>query len=213
MLIELLGDLVAPGRCAACDERVGWRRAFCAACASTVERADFASPVPWPTVSVGAFGGALSRAVHRLKYEKRYEVGRVLGMLLAGACDAAPLAAVDLVVPVPLGRARLQERGYNQAALLAAPVARRLGVRLDATALRRAVETSALARQGLTGRHESIAGAFVAPRSLAGRRVLLVDDVLTSGATLTACADAIDASGGQVEALAVVARVERHSPR
>lgn len=214
MLFDLLGDLLSPARCAACDAPVRWRRVFCPCCALSVERATFPSPLALPVAAVGAFGGALARAIHRLKYEGRPDLARPLGELMATALEHLALdAPADLIVPVPLAPGRLAERGYNQAALLAARLSRRARVPAAPLALTRVVETAQLAHKDQHQRQQSIQGAFRAAQPLAGRRVLLVDDVLTTGSTLGACMEALYNAGASPVALAVVARVERRLPR
>ncbi|MBX3212928.1 MAG: ComF family protein [Labilithrix sp.] len=101
--------------------------------------------------------------------------------------------AVDLAVPVPLHPRRLAERGYNQAALLAAPVARRLGIAFAPRALARLKDTPRQAALDREQRVVNVAGVFAArERSrLHGARVLLIDDVRTTGTTLARCADAL----------------------
>lgn len=209
MFLDFLGALLSPERCAACDEPVPSLHAFCACCAVSVDPADFVSVVPIPVAEVGAFGGALARAIHRLKYEQRPELARPLGDLMARAASRLD-GSFDLVIPVPLAPARLRERGYNQAALLGNRIARHLRVAHAPVALRRTVETGQLAHQNKNDRRRSIQGAFVCEGVVRGRSVLLVDDVLTSGATLGACIDALQDQGVGRIAACVAARVERY---
>jgi ComF family protein len=117
-----------------------------------------------------------------------------------------------VVVPVPLHPTRLAERGYNQAALLAAAAARELPAPLEPRALRRRRPTLQQAHLARARRLENVAGAFApGPRapSVLGRRVLLVDDVATTGATLAACARALREAGAASVTPVVVARAER----
>lgn len=207
--MDWLGEALAPSRCAACDARVAPLRAFCPVCAGTIETGPCPPcPLGVPMAAVGLYGGGLSRAIHRLKYEDRPDLARPLGELLASAVEARGVR-VEVVVPVPLGPGRLGERGYNQAALLAARVASRLRISAAPLGLERVVETGQLARQQRGERRKSVEGGFRASASLAGRRVLLVDDVMTTGATSGACKDAVEKAGGSVVAVAVVAAVER----
>jgi ComF family protein len=201
--LEFLATILAPDRCAACDARVPMLTAFCPICALTLVRA----PEDAGFVAPYLYGGALARAIIRFKYEGRPELARPLSaVLLRGA---APLLArpPDLVVPVPLHPARLAERGYNQAALLARPVSRALGARLAPLALARTRDTPQQARLDRAERLSNLANSFVVrdPRRVAGRRVLLVDDVRTTGATLRACADVLLAAGSREVGCAVVA--------
>ncbi len=202
LVARTLGTLLlSPPACAACDAPVPHLVAFCRTCVGTI----VSSGDP---LVVGRFGGALATAVHRLKFGDRPDLARPLGALLAARCRGAGLsrAAVDLVVPVPLGLGRLARRGYNQSALLASRIARGLEVDALRLGLTRLRETSAQAELGREGREENVRGAF-APRGsrLEGRRVLLVDDVRTTGATLRAAARAVALGGGTVVAEAVVA--------
>ncbi|MCS6900266.1 MAG: phosphoribosyltransferase family protein [Myxococcales bacterium] len=207
MFLDLLGALLSPDRCAACDELVPLGHAFCSCCAASIDPAAFPSVLPVPTAEVGAFGGALAQAIYRFKYGQRPDLARPLGNLMARAAES--LGPVDLVVPVPLAPTRLRERGYNQAALLAAQIADHLGVKHDPFRLRRVVETSQLAHQGEEERRRSIQGAFACTREVRGRSVMLVDDVLTTGATLGACMEALE--GTRAVVVCVAARVERWS--
>jgi ComF family protein len=125
----------------------------------------------------------------------------------AGLIDEWPFAATATLIPVPASPERLTERGYNQATLLARSLAKRFSLRVDNDAIVRIRETGTQANRNWVERRRNVKHAFAATRSLAGESVVLVDDVLTTGATLNECARAaIDAGATRVDAL-VIARV------
>lgn len=219
-LALLLGDALSPAACAACDAPVARRRVFCPACARTVVRAgDLPRVRPGrergegelaAIVAFGLFGGALATALKRLKYEGRSDLGGPLGHLLRRAAREVGMGA-GVVVPVPLHPRRVAERGYNQAALLASAVADELRAPCSPRALARVRHTPQQVRLDRRERLRNVTSAFcvLRPEAVRGRRVVLVDDVVTTGATLEACAEALLRAGaGEVTAL-VVARAER----
>jgi ComF family protein len=139
------------------------------------------------------FQGPLRHAIHGLKFQNEPWRGRALGF--AAATLAPPAVAFDLIVPVPLSRERLRERGYNQALLIARGVSRATATPMRQSSLARHLHGEAQSSKGRDARRD-ILGAYAA-RSVAGRRVLLVDDVTTTGATALACAAALLESGAQ----------------
>lgn len=148
----------------------------------------------------------LRKAIHTLKYRGNLAQGDALAVHLLEVILRDRLE-VDVVVPVPLARQRARERGYNQAALLACPLAAALGVTYRQDALARVRETPSQVGRSLEARRENVADAFSARKSrTAGRRVLLVDDVLTTGATLDAAAKALKQAGAEVVSAVVVSR-------
>ncbi len=161
--------------------------------------------------SLTLFEGRMRRAIHRLKFEHRRELGPPLGDLLAFFVQqTAALGRPELVVPVPLHPGRQQERGYNHALLLAQPVARALTIPVLADGLLR---VSATAPQTTLRREQRWANVFNAFRVSAecadgvrGRFILLVDDVMTSGATAAECARVLRQSGAARVAVATLAR-------
>lgn len=143
-----------------------------------------------------------------LKYRGATRAARWMGEHLAAVVLAAGWRP-ELVCPVPLHASRLRRRGYNQAALVARALARALPVPLG-LALTRTRFTASQARLERARRAANVAGAFKADGvSVAGRSVLLVDDVLTTGATAQACCAALLAAGAREVHVAVVARAER----
>jgi len=155
----------------------------------------------------GSYEGALRAAVLGLKREPF--VPARLARLLAEAAGREPLASATLVAPVPLHAERERERGFNQAALLARALAKRTGLEADEWSLVR-VAHSARHRAGMDARarRETVEGAFAVarPRLVEGERVLLVDDVYTTGATASACAEALLASGASAVFVLTLAR-------
>jgi ComF family protein len=220
VLIDLIGDLLSPPRCAACDGVVSRLRAFCAACAATIERCekggdesqrvrtagdrDAGAP---RALAFGFYGGALAQAIRRLKYEDRPYLARPLGALLRGACRDARLR-VDAVLPVPLHPRRLVARGYNQAALLAAHVAAQTGAALLTSTLVRVVNTSPQVEEPRDARAQNVDQAFAVAGAtwVEGRTLALVDDVLTTGATLAAARGPLLAAGARDVVAVVLAR-------
>jgi len=145
-------------------------------------------------VPSAAGGNVLARAVQRLKYDRRRAIAGVLGALMAARYPFAPDA---VLVPVPLHARRLRARGFNQAELLAVEVARRRGLAVAPTALARPRATTAQPGLGAAARRQNLHDAFrvVRPDAFEGRDVVLVDDVLTTGATADACARVLRAAG------------------
>jgi ComF family protein len=143
-----------------------------------------------------AYTGPVALAVRRLKYSRERYLAAPLAALLEECLAARPLA-IDALVPVPLDPTRSRDRGYNQAALLAAPVAAALNVPLAPDWLQRSRPTRPQVGLNARERRANVRGAFTCPEPAAvgDRRLLVVDDVMTTGATLEACADALMAAG------------------
>lgn len=158
-----------------------------------------ARPVVYAYARAAApFGEVMREALHALKFGKRRAVARPLGDLLAEAGSACPAARrADLLVPVPLHRDRERERGFNQAALLADRLARAWEMPVAPTVLVRTTPTLPQSGLGREERRRNVRGAFAVarPRRVTGRRVVLVDDVMTTGATAEACAVALRRAG------------------
>jgi ComF family protein len=155
--------------------------------------------------AVGAYMGPLREAVHALKYHGRHGVAATLAALLAPA--VAPfLQEGDLLVPVPLHPTRERARGYNQSAILASELQYLLPVEVATAALRRTRATADQTALSADQRAANVRGAFAARAdAVSGRRIWLLDDVYTTGATLRASAQALRAAGAREVRGAVVA--------
>lgn len=143
--------------------------------------------------AAAAYVPPLSLAITRMKFEHRPDLAPRLALLFEGAL-ASVVQGSD-VVPVPLHRERLLERGFNQSALLARALARHGGGRFAPELLLRSRDTAQQSRLARAERRANVASAFVAPRPLGERPLTLVDDVVTTGSTLSACADALRRAG------------------
>ncbi len=157
--------------------------------------------------SLGPYEGALRTAIHELKYQGRRRVaGRLAETLLSDPRVQELLRGADLLVPVPLHPRRRRERGFNQAELLASELGRRIGLPVAGDALVRRKDTAPQAGLSAAQRRSNVARAFSVRRRarVSGRVIVLMDDVLTTGATALACARALkDAAAGEVRLLAV----------
>jgi ComF family protein len=226
-LAEALLELVYPPRCAACGEGIA-SEPFCSVCGEAVDPvpagcgrcgmpgpdplcgACRADPPAFDAVRAGGvFGGPLADAIHAFKYGGRSALARPLGAWLA---REAPLPAGAVIVSIPLARGRRIERGYDQAALLADALARSAGARHRRLrgALVRTRETPPQVGKTRAERSRNVAGAFRTVRraEIAGRDVVLVDDVVTTGATADAAARALRDAGARTVEVVALARAE-----
>ena len=232
-----LADLLYPPSCLACRRATETASALCPACWNAtrfIERpfcerlgTPFAldlgvegllspealanPPVYERARAVAQFDdGPARRLVHRLKYGDRLELARTMGSWMARAGDEL-LAEADVLVPVPLHRARLARRRFNQAALLARWVSERSGVPTDLFSLVRVKPTPPQVGLTRTQRAANVQGAFRVPAeargAVGGKAVVLIDDVMTSGATINAASRALRRAGASRVDVLVFARV------
>lgn len=146
--------------------------------------------------------------VHLLKYERDYAAARVLGELLCTAFIPAPFPPVDLVLPVPLHPRRERKRGYNQAEWLASELCSHMKWTLRTDVLARVINTGSQTQHSRDERFIAMRNAFVVkePAAVFQKRILLIDDVYTTGATTNACARELYASGAKEINLLTVCR-------
>jgi ComF family protein len=160
--------------------------------------------------AIGIYEENLRTAVQRFKYEGAIVLDRSLGGLLAAVLERTGASRPDLLIPVPLHPSRLRERTYNQALLLARVLGRRWRLQVPARLLVRNRPTPP--QQGLKAevRRQNLKGAFTLNRKLNGERVLLIDDVVTTGATVRECSRVLLEGGAGEVVVAVLARARRH---
>ncbi|OFV98611.1 MAG: hypothetical protein A3H28_06065 [Acidobacteria bacterium RIFCSPLOWO2_02_FULL_61_28] len=149
--------------------------------------------------SFGAYEGTLQSLIQRLKYDGYRPLAKPLGRFLAEAARRLEEQSFDLLIPVPLHPRRQRQRGFNQAALLAAEVSKFLNIPSGAKDCVRVRDTRPQTGLRAAERRKNVAGAFDVPEPerVRGRRVLLIDDVLTTGATAHACAQALRKAGAR----------------
>jgi ComF family protein len=157
-----------------------------------------------------AFDFPVRQALHKLKYRRDMGLGDALAVPLAQFAESLSWQ-LDVVVPVPLGQKRMQERGYNQVDLIARPFSLALGLEYHPTALRRKRETISQVGLSAAERRENMQKAFSAVASLVrGKNILVTDDVSTTGSTLSSCADALLQAGAKDVFALTVARALPH---
>jgi ComF family protein len=196
-------DILAPPGCAACDAPS--RAPFCETCGALPAPPSAHRLDDVPLVVAGLYAPPLSTAITRFKYEGRPELARSLATLLRPALAQLPLPSDATLVPVPLHPRRLATRGYNQAALLARELGQSCGLGCEPRLLRRARETEHQVGKSRALRLTNARGAFQL-RGSGPARVVLVDDVVTTGSTVRACAQALRAGGAELVAIVALAR-------
>ena len=212
-LRQALLDLLFPPRCVVCRRSGEW---FCAACHHAIAkisspicvhcgrpllRADcpYCQKLPLQidgTRAVAFFEGSVRAAIHALKYAHRPELAEPLGALLGEYFLAQPIPA-DALVPIPLHPERERARGYNQSLLLARELGRRCGLPVWNQVLIRTRHTRPQVELDAAERRTNVHAAFDATERVAGARILLIDDVCTTGATMDACGLALQARGAK----------------
>ncbi len=206
-------DLLFPPRCVGCRTRGAWLcrtcreqvqpvlPPICERCGQGIESGDLCRacrrrPLAIDGLRAAAYlEGPLRQAVHRFKYEGLRELVPMLGEILHEGYLQVTITC-DVVVPVPLHQARQRQRGFNQATLLAQELSRRTGLP-TASDLLRVRDTQPQVGLGAAARRDNVRDAFACRgrASLGGKRILLIDDVCTTGATMEACAAALYQTG------------------
>jgi len=157
------------------------------------------------------FEGPIRKASHRIKYRQDLGLGDSIAAEMLAFINQLDWP-IEIISPVPLGKKRFRERGYNQVALIARPLALAKGWEYAPRSLKRTKETISQVGLSADGREENVRNAFVADsKRVAGKTVLVVDDVSTTGATLKSCAKALINGGArEVYALSVARALPRH---
>lgn len=224
ILLKDFFKLIFPVTCAACGNvLVKNERVICLSCNYNLPRTNFqydhnnpVSQIFWGRVRIEnatAFyffnkGSKFRHLVHELKYNNRKDIGIELGRIFGYELSASDgFRQADIIIPVPLHRKKLKKRGFNQSEYIARGISEALDRPLNVSSIERSVNSSTQTRKNRYDRWLNVAGIFtvINPNVLSGRHILLVDDVITTGATLEACATEILKIEGTKVSVAVLA--------
>ena len=203
--------------CSACHSAIKPLSARCELCARPFATLNSAThvcetclrhPPPFQRVlALGRHEDPLKTAIHRLKYRNQPGLANVLGQLLGACLQAAPdFAPPDMILPVPLHHRRLRQRGYNQALEIARPISRTLKAPVARHGLQRLRPTPPQQGLPLRERQRNLAKAFACTAPLTDQRILLLDDVMTTGTTVRECCRTLLAAGARKIEVAVICR-------
>jgi ComF family protein len=224
--LKLLQAWLLPVTCLLCGVHTRRVSALCEGCEHSLPYLTLtcpicAAPVPYPApcgrcqqrhpqfdraVALMHYRHPVDRLIPNLKYHGHLHLARHLGELMLPRLLRRPAPPPDCLIPVPLHPTRLRQRGYNQALEIARPIAARLKIPLEVHAVRRIRATPAQALLPLRERARNVRGAFIARTRFDGRRVAIVDDVMTSGHTANSLAQCLRRAGAEDIEVWVVAR-------
>ena len=161
--------------------------------------------------SWAVFDSPVQNALHTIKYRRNISLADSIAIQMVDFVRALGWR-VDLLIPVPLGKARLKERGYNQVALVARPLAYETGMEYASQALWKARETRSQVGLNISQRRENVHQAYQAdPKFVKRKSILLMDDVATTGSTISACTAALTSAGAsEVFALTIARALSHH---
>lgn len=188
-------DLLYPQglKCALCGKEALTREGVCESCRHEIQvcsRKELPEEFDGFAASL-LYNEALRKTIHRFKYNGETH----LAGFLARSIIIPEQWNIDLIIPVPLYPKRLRKRGYNQSELLAHEISRRIGTAVDASMLRRIRDTETQTELSEKERRENVKGAFAVKVKCVGKRILLIDDVCTTGSTMSECAAMLRKAG------------------
>ena len=189
---------------------------MCGTCGTPIQKTGICQrcreePPPYRALrSWAAFDSPVRPALHKLKYRRDMGLGEALAVPLGHYLESLGWP-IDVVIPIPLGQKRLNERGYNQVALIAKPLSLYLGLSYHPRALKRGRETRSQVGLSAKERRDNVRDVFLVDASLVrGKSVLVMDDVATTGATLSSSAEALYQAGVKDVFALTVARALPH---
>jgi competence protein ComFC len=160
--------------------------------------------------SWAVFDSPIQNGLHSLKYRRNIGLGEAIAIQMVDFVRALHWP-IDIMIPVPLGKNRLKERGYNQVALVARPLAYQIGLRYEPEALWKTRETRSQVGLNAPQRHENVHNAYQAdPNIVKQQSILIMDDVATTGSTISACTQALLSAGAQDVYVLTIARALSH---
>ncbi|HUE98624.1 MAG TPA: ComF family protein [Anaerolineales bacterium] len=221
-------DLLFPPMCGGCG-KVGWRwchdcqarvprinKPFCEKCgiptkgSDSCEKCRLHPPAYRKMRSWAVFDSPIQNGLHTMKYRRNIGFGESIATQLVDFVHSLQWP-VEILIPVPLGKKRLKERGYNQVSLVAQPLAYQLGLGYEPDALRKTRETRSQVGLTVSQRSENVHQAYQAePKLVTRKSILIMDDVATTGSTISACTAALLSAGAQDVYVLTIARALSH---
>ena len=207
--------------CQACLDELPRNHQACPICAEPMPRADsccghcIAKRPPFDRIYAPfLYEFPLSELIGALKFHGRLPLSRLLGEMMGDELERMGTAQPDMLMPVPLHTKRLRQRGYNQALELARPLARRFATRLDTSSCQRSGNSEALSHLDRKHRQQAIRGAFTLNPTFRANHVAIIDDVVTTGSTVTELAKLLRKAGvGRIDVWAVARTPDYGQPR